>query len=55
MAVRQQYHGMDMCKPETIICDHEKGIGMLIDAAIPGDRNVIRKKLRIFYNIKILQ
>jgi hypothetical protein len=30
-------------KPDIIICDNEKGTCMLIDVAIPGDRNVIKK------------
>ena len=30
-------------KPEIIICDNEKVTCMLIDVAISGDRNVIRK------------
>jgi hypothetical protein len=31
-------------KPNIIIGDNEKGTCMLIDVAIPGDRNVIRKE-----------
>jgi hypothetical protein len=31
-------------KPEIVIRDYEKGTCMLIDVAIPGDRNVIKKK-----------
>jgi len=31
-------------KPDFIIRDNEKGICMLIDVAIEGDRNVIKKK-----------
>jgi hypothetical protein len=31
-------------KPDIIIRDNEKGICMLIDVAIPGDRNVIKKE-----------
>jgi hypothetical protein len=31
-------------KPHIIICDNEKGKCMLIDAAISGDRNVIKKE-----------
>ena len=31
-------------KPDIIICDNEKGTCMLIDAAISGDRNVIKKE-----------
>jgi hypothetical protein len=31
-------------KPGIIIQDNEKGTCMLIDAAIPGDRNVIKKE-----------
>ena len=30
-------------KPDIIISDNEKGICMLIDVAISGDRNVIKK------------
>jgi hypothetical protein len=30
-------------KPDIIICDNKKGTSMLIDVAIPGDRNVIKK------------
>jgi len=30
-------------KPDIIICDNEKGTCMLIDSAISGDRNVIKK------------
>jgi hypothetical protein len=35
-------------KPDIIIRDNKQGTCMLIDVAIPGDRNVIKKKLRIF-------
>jgi hypothetical protein len=35
-------------KPDIIIQDNEKGTCMLIDAAIPGDRNVVKKKLKNF-------
>jgi hypothetical protein len=31
-------------KPDIIIRDNEKRTCMLIDAAIPGDRNVIKKE-----------
>jgi hypothetical protein len=31
-------------KPDIIIRDNEKGISMLIDVAISGDRNVIKKE-----------
>jgi hypothetical protein len=31
-------------KPHIIIRDNEKGTCMLIDVAIPGDRNVIKKE-----------
>jgi hypothetical protein len=31
-------------KPDIIIRDNEKGTFMLIDVAIPGDRNVIKKE-----------
>jgi len=35
-------------KPDTVISDNEKGTCMLIDVAISGDRNVIKKKLTRF-------
>jgi hypothetical protein len=31
-------------KPDIVIRDYEKGTCMLIDVAIPGDRNVIQKE-----------
>ena len=31
-------------KPDIIFCDNEKGTRMLIDVAIWGDRNVIKKE-----------
>jgi hypothetical protein len=31
-------------KPDVIIRDNEKGICMLIDVVIPGDRNMIEKE-----------
>ena len=31
-------------KPDIIIRDNKKGTCMLIDAAIPGDRNVIKRE-----------
>jgi hypothetical protein len=37
-------------KPDIIIWDNEKGTCMLIDVAIPGDRNMIKKEAK-----KILQ
>jgi len=33
-------------KPDIIIRDNEKGTCMLIDVAISGDRNVIKKRSR---------
>jgi len=35
-------------KPDIIIRDNEKGTCMLIDVAVSGDRNVIKKKPRRF-------
>jgi hypothetical protein len=35
-------------KPDIIIRDNERRTCMLIDVAISGDRNVIKKKLRKF-------
>jgi len=37
-------------KPDIIICNDKQGTCMLIDVAIPGDRNVISKK-----DVKILK
>ena len=31
-------------KVDIIICDHEKGTWMLIDIAISGDRNVLKRE-----------
>jgi len=31
-------------KPDTIICYNEKGTCMLIDVAISGDTNIIKKE-----------
>jgi hypothetical protein len=31
-------------KPDIVISDNEKGTCMLIDVAIPGDRNLIQKE-----------
>jgi hypothetical protein len=46
-------------KPDIIIRDNEKGTSMLIDVAISGDRNVIKKEIkkkpRRFQNIKTLR
>jgi len=39
-------------KPDVIIRDNEKGTCVLIDVAISGDRNVIKKEAEI---IKTLQ
>jgi hypothetical protein len=38
-----------------IICDNEKRTCMLIEIAISGERNIIKKKPRKFQNIKTLQ
>jgi hypothetical protein len=35
-------------KPDIVIRDNEKGTCVLIDVAVLGDRNVIKKKLRRF-------
>jgi hypothetical protein len=35
-------------KPDVIIQDNEKRTSILRDVAIPGDRNVIKKKPRRF-------
>jgi hypothetical protein len=41
-------------KPDVIIRDNEKGTYMLIDAAIPGDRNVIKKEAKKIIKYKDL-
>jgi hypothetical protein len=38
-------------KPDIIIRDTEKRICMLIDVAIPGDRNVVKKRGREDFEI----
>ena len=38
-------------KPDIIIRDNEKRTCMLIDVAIPGDRNVIKKRSREDFKI----
>jgi len=38
-------------KPHIIIRDNEKGTYMLIDVAISGDRNVIKKRSREDFKI----
>jgi hypothetical protein len=50
LKVRQPYYGINKCKPtepsltiNQIIHDNRKGICMLIDVAISGCRNVIKK------------
>jgi hypothetical protein len=35
-------------KLDSIICDDEKGTCVLLDVAIPGDRNVIKKEAEKF-------
>jgi hypothetical protein len=41
-------------KPEVVIRDCEKGTCMLIDVAIPGDRNVIQKESENILKYKYL-
>jgi hypothetical protein len=41
-------------KPDIIIRDNEKGTRMLIDVAIPGDRNVIKKEAKKILKYKDL-
>ena len=38
-------------KPDIIICDNQKATCMLIDVAIPGDRNVIKKEDKKILNL----
>jgi hypothetical protein len=40
----QTYRNISNNKPDVIIRDNEKGTCMLIDVAISGDRNVIKKR-----------
>jgi hypothetical protein len=42
-------------KPDIIIRDNEKGTCMLIDVAIPGDRNVIKKEAEKILKYKEIQ
>jgi len=42
-------------KPDIIIRDNEKGTCMLIDAAISGERNVIKKEAEKILKYKTLQ
>ena len=39
-------------KPDIIMSDNEKGTCMLMDVAIPGDRNVIKKEAEKIPNLK---
>ena len=41
-------------KPDIIICDNEKGTCILIDVAISGDRNVIKKEVDKILKYKVL-
>ena len=41
-------------KPDIIIRDNEKGTCMLIDVAISGDRNVIKKEAEMILKYKDL-
>jgi len=41
-------------KPDIIISDNGKGTFMLIDVAISGDRNVIKKEAEIILKYKVL-
>jgi hypothetical protein len=41
-------------KPDIIIRDNEKGICVLIDVAIPGDKNVIKKEAKKILKYKDL-
>jgi hypothetical protein len=41
-------------KPDIIICDNEKRTFILIDVAIPGDRNVIKKEAKKILKYKDL-
>jgi len=41
-------------KPDIVIRDNEKGTYMLIDVAISGDRNVIKKEAEMFLKYKDL-
>jgi hypothetical protein len=40
-------------KPVIIIQDNEKGTCMLIDVAISGDRNVIKKEAEKIYTVHV--
>jgi hypothetical protein len=42
-------------RPDIIICDNEKENCMLIEVAISGDRNVIKKKAKIILKYQVVQ
>jgi hypothetical protein len=42
-------------KPDIVIGDYKKGTCMLIDVAIPGDRNVIQREAENILTYKDLQ
>jgi hypothetical protein len=54
-ATRANDRAMPNNKPDIIICVNEKGTCMLIDVAISGDRNVIKKEAEKILNTKTLQ
>ena len=41
-------------KPDTIIRDNRKGRSMLINVAVPGDRNVLKKETKKILKCKKL-
>jgi hypothetical protein len=51
----QTYRTIPNDKPDIIIRDNEKGTCMLIDVAISGDRNVIKKEAEKILKLKTLQ
>jgi hypothetical protein len=52
MKVRSSYYDTKKCEPTELFltinwtCDNKQGRCMLIDVAIPGDRNVIKTEAK---------
>ena len=40
-------------KPDSIVCDNEKGTCVSIDVAISGDRNMIKKEVKKILRYKV--
>jgi hypothetical protein len=55
--IRQTDRTIPNNKPDIVIRNYEKGTCMLVDVAIPGDKNVIQKEAEkiLKYSIRTLQ